>query len=335
MKSATFLQNLRSKLVLTTSLSILFSCGSYEYIGLSDDGIYGPSNPDYSYSEQQDSNSDRGNSYYKDFFKGKANEYANADAEVFTDIDSYSGQYDSDSNNEDNYGGWGQNSDSRVVVNIQTRPSYFAMGWGWNDWGWNRWGWNRWGWNSGWNVGWNNNWGWNIGWNWGYSNYGYWDPFYFNTWNSPYYWGGYGYIVPYTSRNIVYANSYRNTGYRTSSLSSRSALGTVSRTRASTTRSSSSNTNNYYNSTRPSSNSTRSSTRSSNSYYNNSDSTPTTTRSTRSTNQSTRPTTTTRSSRSTTRSGGSSYRPSSSSQSSTTRSSGGSTRSSRGGGTQL
>lgn len=338
MKLAVLLQNFRSTLMLILGVTTLASCGSYQYVGLSEDGIYG-SSPDYTYSEQSDVDSDQGNSYYKDYFKGKANEYANSDNEVFTDVDSYGGQYNSESNSDDNYGGWGQNNDSQVVINIQTRPSYFAMGWGWNDWGWNRWGWNnwrnRWGWNVGWNN-WGNSWGWNVGWNWGYPDFGFWDPFYYNAWNSPYRWGGYGYYVPYPSRNIVYANSYRNTGYRNSNLSNTSALGTVARTRSNATRSSSSS-NSSYNASRPTRSTTRSTTRTTTtnerSYNGNN-----TTRSSRSTtrpSRSTRSSSTTRSTRSTTRSGGSSYyRPSSSSSgSSTTRSGGSSTRSTRGGGT--
>ena len=51
---------------------ILSSCGSYQYVGMYDDGIYDSSfDRDNSYT--YDSSSDQiNNSYYKDYFKGKA-----------------------------------------------------------------------------------------------------------------------------------------------------------------------------------------------------------------------------------------------------------------------
>ena len=226
----------KSKLffVSTIVFALVSSCGSYEYVGIYEDAIYGDSNTtQYNSNYENDvAKNDEGNSYYNDYFKGKASEYSTNKNTVFTNPDDYSGDYTTYNNqSETSYGGWGQNSDSNVVVNIQSNP-YIGMGWGW---GWNNWGWNRWGWNARWNNwGWNN-WSWNAGWNWGYPSYGFWNPFFINNyfWNNPYW---YGYNIPYNGRNVAFINGNRNNSYRNSpngfnSLSNRSALSTVSRVR--------------------------------------------------------------------------------------------------------
>ncbi len=335
MKFITILLRHKSVIFSLLGFSFFASCGSYQYVGMSEDGIYGPSESVEYNTPAEDSAAENtdGNSYYKDYFKGKANEYNN-DSSVFTDVDEYNGSYDENNQNaeENSYAGWGQNNDSQIVINVQTRPLFLGT-WNYpyyNRWGWNNWGWNNWGWN---------NWGWNVGWNnWGYANFGYWDPFYYNSWHAPY-WGGYGanyYYRPYRGRNVAYVNGYRNSrsrnvGYSTSSIANRSALSTVSRTRSNANRSSTSSSRRSYNTTRPTSTTRSRSTTTRTRSVRNSDGTRTTTRSVRTTSQPTRTTTRTR----TSNSRNSSYsRPRSSSRSTTTRSSGGSSRS-RGGGSTV
>ena len=344
MRFITFLKH--QKIVFYSLFGALFltSCGSYHYVGMSDDGIYGSyENGDYVEVINDDNAENvQGNSYYEDYFKGKATEYSDDNSSVFTDVDDYSGDYNNTENtSEKSYAGWGQNNDAQVVINIQTRPLNYGLGWGYPFYS-NRWGWNNWGWNVGWNNwGWNN-WGWNVGWNnwgwnWGYQNFGFWDPYFYSAWQSPYGYAGNFYNNPYGRRYGTYINGYRNTGsrnlgYRSGSLSSRSALGTVSRTRSTATRSANSSRNSY--------NTTRSTTTRS---VRNNNGTRTTTRTTRTTTQPTRsvrsstrttsPTTrtTTRSTRSSTRTTRPTYTRPTSRPSSTMRSSGGTTRS-RGGG---
>ena len=243
MKFTTLIQKTTAFTTAIIGFYFLTSCGSYHYVGMYDDGIYGNSEAaEYNSTYQREvPENEVGNSYYKDYFKGKADEFTNSQDDVFTDIDNYKSNYDSQNESEENYAGWGQNSDSNVIINIQSRPNY-GMVWGWNSWGWNA-GWNNWGWNAGWN-----NWGWNAGWNnWGYPSYGFWDPFYFNNWNMPF-WGGYGFIQPYYGQNIAYLNGYRNSGYRTNSISNRSVLGTVSRVRSKNTRATATRSRSYNNS---------------------------------------------------------------------------------------
>jgi hypothetical protein len=250
MNFTTFLKKTNAYLIVFIGFSLVTSCGSYQDVGVYEDGIYADSEiQEYNTNGNNDvSDNGSGNSYYSDYFKGKSNEYNNDQEAIFTDAEDYDSSYSPNNTANNNYAGWGQNSDSNVIINIQSRPNY-GMGWGWNNWGWNNWGWNQ----SGWN-----NWGWNAGWNWGYPNYyGYWDPFFYNGWNAPY-WGGYGvgFYTPYRNQNIAYVNGNRNnalsrnSSYRSSSLSNRSALGTVSRVRRNNAESTRTSTR-QYNTTRP------------------------------------------------------------------------------------
>jgi hypothetical protein len=206
---------------------ILSSCGSYQYVGMYDDGIY-DSSLDRNNSYTYDSSTDQiNNSYYEDYFKGKAIELNQA--ENLTSTTSEKNDYNSqNSSEESSYAGWGQNVDSNIIINIRTRPSY-GMYWGWNNWGWNNWGWNNWGWN---------NWRWN---NWGYPIYGFYDPYFSNSWFV--HTGGYSYFGPNRGPSYALINGYRNqsylnSGYRSASISSRSAMGTVTKFRTSNTRTS-------------------------------------------------------------------------------------------------
>jgi hypothetical protein len=284
MKFTTILQPLKSAFLASIGFTFFASCGSYQYVGMSEDGIYGTSenatnedlyNQIVQSLDDNNSNNTQGNSYYSDYFRGKANEYNNNETEVFTDIESYNGAYDdsTENPNEDSYAGWGQNNDSQLVINIQTRPSFWGFGWGhpfYNPWGWNNFRWNNFGWNN-----WRNNWS--------YVNYGFWDPFFYNSWNTPFLGYGYGsyfYYGPYRSRNVAYINGHRNSSYRTTSLANRSALSTVSRTRSNARRNTSSNTSRTYKTNRPTRTSSRTTTTKTRSVRN-SDGTITTTRETR------------------------------------------------------
>ncbi len=326
MNFTTFLKKTNAYLIVFIGFSLFTSCGSYQYVGVYEDGIYGDSETqDYISNKTNNvSESVSGNSYYSDYFKGKSNEYNNNEETVFTDVEDYDSDYSPNNNTDSSYAGWGQNTDSNVIINIQSRPNY-GMGWSWNNWGWNNWGWNNWGWN---------NWGWNNwGWNWGYPNYyGYWDPFYYNGWNAPY-WGVYGggfYAPPYRNQNVAYVNGNRNNSlsrnlsYRSSSLSNRSVLGTVSRVRTNNLQSKSTSTR-QYNTTRPTVRTTTTTTRSvrSNNGYDTTIRATKTTRKPRSTTSSSH-TRKSNTSRATPRS---SYYSRSSSSPSYSRSSGGSTRS--------
>ena len=249
MNFTTFFKKTNAYLIVIIGFSLVTSCGSYQYVGVYEDGIYGDSETQEYNTNGNNDVSDNGsaNSYYSDYFKGKSNEYNNNQQTIFTDVEDYDSSYSPNNTADNNYAGWGQNSDSNVTINIQSRPNY-GMGWGWNNWGWNNWAWN-----TGWNR-----WGWNAGWNWGYPNYyGYWDPFFYNGWNVPY-WGGYGvgFYTPYRNQNIAYVNGNRNnalsrnSSHRSTSLSNRSALGTVSRVRRNNAESTRTSTR-QYNTTRP------------------------------------------------------------------------------------
>ena len=196
---------------------ILSSCGSYQYVGMYDDGIY-DSSLDRDNSYTYDSSTDQiNNNYYKDYFKGKAIELNQG--ENLTSTTSEKNDYNSqNSSEESSYAGWGQNVDSNIVINIRTRPNY-GMYWGWNNWGWNNWRWN----------------------NWGYPIYGFYDPYFSNAWFV--HTGGYSYFGPNRGPSYALINGYRNqsyinSGYRSSSISSRSAMGTVTKFRTSNTKTS-------------------------------------------------------------------------------------------------
>ena len=191
---------------------ILSSCGSYQYVGMYDDGIY-DSSVDRDNSYNYNSSSDQtNNSYYKDYFKGKAIEL-NQGEDLTDTISEKNDNNLQNSSEESSYAGWGQNVDSNIIINIRTRPSY-GMYWGWNNWGWN---------------------------NWGYPIYGFYNPYFSNAWFV--HNGGYSYFGPNRGPSYALINGYRNqsylnSGYRSASISSRSAMGTVNKFRTSNTKTS-------------------------------------------------------------------------------------------------
>lgn len=193
-----FINYLKTKVPALTIIGLtlgLTSCGSYQYVGQDSDGIYGTSKNDVEHKEEvaevkEESSS---NGYYQNYFKEKSTEMelASQEGEIFTDIDSYEGTYEEDTDNADvqsGYAGWGQQSDN-VTINVYSNGFGYNSYWN-SPYRWNRWGWNR-PYYGGWNVG--------IG----YAGYGWGNPF----WCTPYYginYGGYGY---------AYGNPYYNNYY--------------------------------------------------------------------------------------------------------------------------
>lgn len=202
-----FINYLKRKTPLIAGLGLLFglsSCGSYQYVGVDNDGIYGSSNPHVEYQEAvvEVQNNTSGNNYYKNYFREKSLEYDNLvnDNAIFTDIDDYESAYvenDTIDNSYQGYAGWGQ-SNSNVTINYIDN------------------GWNNWGWNAGFGLGWNS-WRWNRWNNWGWNNWGYYDPYYpyyggfYSSWSyyNPYSYYNYGY--PYYNNYYSY-NNYRSRG---------------------------------------------------------------------------------------------------------------------------
>ncbi|WP_147321474.1 MULTISPECIES: hypothetical protein [unclassified Arenibacter] len=253
-------------------ISVLISCGSYQQASYYDnDGIYSNNSEQVRVTEQRpraQQPAPKPNAY-GDYFGQKANDYGEIlDSEVFTDVDGYYSDMETDSLNYDQdlsynapnndyngYGSWGDNA-TNVNINIYDdwgwggapftwgyggfygglyggfynpwRWNRFGYGYGWNDWGWGGYGWNNWGWGG---YGWNN---------WGWGGYG---------------WGGYYYPYHYSrnrfgnfyNRSYAYNASRRgvynsNTRLRSTALSGRSNI-TADRTGSSRYRSSAARSN--------------------------------------------------------------------------------------------
>lgn len=199
MQFKTYLQSKLPLYLALSSLFVLASCGSYQYVGYDSDGIYNSSD-EVPVAIEAEQISTTNSSYYKGYFAQKSEKYeklAQDENVVFTDIDTYEGTYNEVTGQveyDEGYAGWGQNANN-VTINV------YDNNWGWNNWGWGL-GWNNWGWNAGWGYGWNN-WGWGLGWNnWGWNNWG-WGP----GWNN---WGwnaGFGWCAPYYGNYSYYGNS--------------------------------------------------------------------------------------------------------------------------------
>ena len=272
--------NQKSKMHLIGALGLilsLVSCGSYQYVGY-DDGVYGTSerNVEYPTESSNEEVTSQSSSYYQNYFKEKSQEldYLSQDNVIFTDIDSYEGNYEAENDTlvdtQESYAGWGQNT-TEVSINIYNSGYY-------NNFWWN----NPWRWNS--------PWAWNYGYGYGLYGYGgfynYWYPHYYGYGHGYGYGYGYGNYNNYYSRRgiaynagrrgAIYSNSYssrlnrrtltstRNTTYRPRrSLNSnvRANTNTVTRSRT-TTRRTINNTSRPRSTTRTRSNSpTRSTTR--------------------------------------------------------------------------
>ena len=189
------------------ALLMLSSCGSYQYVGYDNDGIY--SSDEVVVDVEEASTNRTSDNYYANYFDEIATDAQLAQeetGEIFTDIDSYSSTGASGDDVEiiGDYGGWGQVND-QVTINYYN-TGWNNWGWGWNDpwlwnggfgWGWNAgfgWGWNNWRWNRwGFGWGWNDPWLWNGGFGWGHPYYG---------WNA---WGRNGFY----GNNIAFNRSRR------------------------------------------------------------------------------------------------------------------------------
>ena len=166
-----------------TSFLMLSSCGSFQYVGYDNDGIY--NSEEVTVDVERASNSREGSEFYSNYFSLESQQMQDIseENEIFTDVDSYnSGNAVNQQVQEipGNNAGWGQVND-QIVVNIHNNgwnnwgwgfqdPWLFNGGFGWNNWGWNGFGWNRWNrWNrwggQGFGLCWNN-WGWNQGFGW-------------------------------------------------------------------------------------------------------------------------------------------------------------------------
>ena len=181
-------------------IAALTSCGSYQYAGYDNDGIYASDDSDAEVEQPIVTTSTSDSNYYKNYFAENSAEVdaIKEESEIFTDVDSYEGNYTEQTQDSleqrPAYGGWGQ-SNSTVTIN------YIDNGWGYDGWGFSSfggwgygwgyppgyaWGYNAWGW--GWGA------GWGGGWGWGYPGYGY---------GYPGYGGYYGY------NSLSYSNTRR------------------------------------------------------------------------------------------------------------------------------
>ncbi|MCB0399163.1 MAG: hypothetical protein KDD26_05960 [Winogradskyella sp.] len=242
-------------------MAVLTSCGSFQYVGYDDDGIYSSEDYDTANVEQPVATTSTNDSdYYKNYFAENAAQIdaAMENSEIFTDIDSYEGNYFERAQDtiekRSVYGGWGQNNES-ITINIIDNgwygwngPWLWNAGWGlgWNNWGWGRpwgwnsWGWNNWGWNAGWGFGWNN-WGWNAGWGYGWNNWG-WGPgwgYGLNNWGWNGYYRGNTYAFNAGRRGSLLSNNYLNRANRSTSALSRRNYSTSRLSRSATSSSAS------------------------------------------------------------------------------------------------
>jgi len=234
---------LKSKLQLLGALAILFSlysCGSFQYAGSDNDGVYGESNDRHVEQRQEEysqntATSNNNSDYYKDYFKEKSEQYNNVndnDDVIFTDIDSYQSDYvevENDSiNYESGYAGWGEDN-TDITINVYGGHRFNSIWW-------NRPYYTTWGWNYGYGYGWGYDpywWpgaSWYVGWNnpWWFNNY-YYRPFYNG------YYGGY-YNGYYGRRRAVAYNATRRGHSRLASnqLSSINRRSGITRSRSNT-----------------------------------------------------------------------------------------------------
>ena len=77
-------------------MAVLTSCGSFQYAGYDNDGIYATDDYDDTYVEQPvATTSTEDSNYYKNYFAENSAQLdaATEESEIFTDIDSYEGNY--------------------------------------------------------------------------------------------------------------------------------------------------------------------------------------------------------------------------------------------------
>jgi hypothetical protein len=250
-----FINNSKSKLPFYVALSftfILASCGSYQYVGYDNDGIYGSE----AIVTERPYVTSNNTSYYKNYFAEKSQELGNIPEEdiIFTDIDSYEGDYNEveDSTSVSGYSGWGQDNEN-VTINVY--PSYGYTSWWYSPFSWN---WYRpyYGYYGGSYYGYDPYWYSPFSWYGGYygSSYYNYSPYWYGHHNNHYYYNDY-----YGSRNVAYNAGRRGTISNYSS--NRTANYTADRTSSLNRRSSSALTRDYSSATRSRSNTLSTTTR--------------------------------------------------------------------------
>ncbi|WP_418509313.1 hypothetical protein [Corallibacter sp.] len=198
------------------SLSIvLTSCGSYQYTGQDNDGIYNSDSNTVEYEREVTQTSNNGG-FYENYFKEKSLEYEMPEEEgdVFTDVDSYEGNYATENSNEPEYttgyAGWGNNTED-VTVNVYNS------------------GFNNFGWYNPYRAGFG--WGYSPYWNIGWDYYGY-SPFFYGGYYGayyPYHWYGYGYGYHNYNYYAPYAYSRRGIVYQPGRRGNLYSRGTIAR----------------------------------------------------------------------------------------------------------
>lgn len=207
---------------------VLASCGSSQYTGLDNDGIYSSESAvEYQEEVAQTEPESSSNTFYKNYFKEKSLEYQlpeDEEDEIFTDVEDYESDYavaqDTLDTEYNSYAGWGQENTS-VSITVNTGFNYGYPFWGhYNPWyyGYSYYPYSYYGW-------------------------GYYNPWYYPT---PYYgyYGGYygGGYYAYGGRGLAYSSSRRGNYYGNNYYGSRNS--NLYNSRTSTRRSSLGNTYN-------------------------------------------------------------------------------------------
>ncbi|MBT4915578.1 MAG: hypothetical protein HON66_02005 [Formosa sp.] len=244
-----FINKISKILCASVFFAMFISCGSFQYSGTYDDGIYNNSN---SVDENQNeiNRSSNSSEYYKNYFKEKSLSLGE-NSTTFTDTESYEGDYKAENTDTENYAGWGQNNSKDITINIYDTTPFYGFGWGsqfFNNWNGNR------GWNMGWNMGWSNYghimdpfgnyygyqmipWGYNQ-WSYGFPNYGYYGFPNFGYGN----FYGYGNFSRNQGTSVSYVNGPRGSRY-SNNASSRRSVSNSSTLKKLTTRSNTSSRN--------------------------------------------------------------------------------------------
>jgi hypothetical protein len=214
--------NLKSKTRIIGVFGLLFglaSCGTYQYAGHEHDSIYGGSNTNVEYQKEhvQENSTSQSSSYYQNYFKEKSMLLDNISQDsIFTDIDSYEGNYDVENdtlNYPDSYAGWGQNTTEVSINVLGGYGGYYGISYGgfydpfyygYSGYGYGGYGYGGYGYGG-----------------YGYGGYGYGYPYYYGYGHN--YYGGHGYYgyghnyygnnSYYGGRSIAYVNGRRGSAY--------------------------------------------------------------------------------------------------------------------------
>ena len=184
-------------------MSSAMSCGSFQYAGLNNDDIYDDRTTEVVYNQgvnkekasPEVEENDNNDGYYTTQLKELAASYDN-ESDIITNVDDYSsGYYDENAESQNNYGGWGQESDE-VNVTIYHNFGYSPY----------------------WRPYYYRPWNWSVGFgNWSYYyGYNYWGPGYYpyEPWYNPYFYGGYyGYPYGHPYYSYPHYGNYYNNGY--------------------------------------------------------------------------------------------------------------------------